>query len=86
MKYGANPKIVRNCDPIDRALSPRELEVLDLYAKGMDSKEIGGELGISHRTVEIHIGRAKAILGARSITHAVAIGFAMGIIKLPDLG
>jgi two-component system NarL family response regulator len=36
-------------------LTPREREVLQLIAAGRANKEIGGELGISERTVKTHI-------------------------------
>ncbi len=34
--------------------SPRERQVLELLKKGMTASQIGQELGISRRTVEIH--------------------------------
>jgi PAS domain S-box-containing protein len=40
--------------PVSSPLSPREREVAALLCKGMTAKSIGKELGISHRTVEIH--------------------------------
>ncbi|MBL8020090.1 MAG: HD domain-containing protein [Leptospirales bacterium] len=36
-------------------LSPREMEVLNLLARGHSNKEIGAELDISHRTVQHHV-------------------------------
>lgn len=42
--------------PVSSPLSPREREVAALLCKGMTAKSIGKELGISHRTVEIHRG------------------------------
>jgi two-component system response regulator FixJ len=38
-------------------LTPRELEVMILIAKGFSSKEIGKQLNISNRTIDVH--RAK---------------------------
>ena len=35
-------------------LTPRELQIAELCATGMLNKEIAIELGISHRTVEVH--------------------------------
>ncbi|MFI7587154.1 response regulator [Spongisporangium articulatum] len=47
--------------PADRpdpaaGFSPRELEVLRLVAKGLANKQIGRTLGISERTVKVHLG------------------------------
>lgn len=36
-------------------LTPRELEVLRLVAKGLSAKQIGRRLDVSHRTVENHV-------------------------------
>lgn len=37
------------------SLTPRELEVLRLVAKGLSAKQIGRRLDVSHRTVENHV-------------------------------
>jgi DNA-binding NarL/FixJ family response regulator len=47
---------------IDR-LTAREREVATGLARGLTNKQIGRELGISHRTVEIHRARLKRKLG-----------------------
>ncbi|AOH83158.1 hypothetical protein AWL63_03380 [Sphingomonas panacis] len=39
------------------SLSRRERDVLDGVVRGLTNKQIGIELGISHRTVENHRGR-----------------------------
>lgn len=38
-------------------LTEREREVVGGLVRGLTNKQIGHELGISHRTVEIHRGR-----------------------------
>lgn len=45
------------------ALTPREIEVCDLIAKGLSNKQIADELGGSHRTIEDHRARAMQKLG-----------------------
>jgi FixJ family two-component response regulator len=50
-------------------LSPREREVVGLMAAARTNKEIGRELGISPRTVEIHRTNALAKLG---VGHSIA--------------
>ena len=37
------------------ALTPREVEVLTLVAKGLANKEIAGKLGTADGTVKIHV-------------------------------
>ena len=48
------------------SLTPREREVLAAALHGDSNKEVGRKLGISHRTVEIHRGRALAKLRVAS--------------------
>ncbi len=54
-------------------LSPREREILTLVGAGQSYKEIARQLGISPRTVETHVTRAIATLGARNRTDAVRL-------------
>ena len=54
-------------------LTPREREVLDLALKGHSSKVIASELGISHRTVEIHRSNLLEKLGVASITELLRL-------------
>jgi len=48
--------------PVER-LSPRELEILTLAARGLDNDAIAAELVLSVRTVERHLQNAYAKLG-----------------------
>ena len=58
-----------------RALSPRERDVVDRMAEGLTNKDIGRELCISPRTVEIHRSNAMGKLGVH--TSAAAIRLAL---------
>lgn len=53
-------------------LSPREREVLELLAKGYQSKEIATQLGIAYWTVESHVAHIYQKLHVRSRAEAVA--------------
>ena len=53
------------------ALTQREREVLSRVLEGEANKVIGRNLGISHRTVEIHRSRAMSKLGAASVTDLI---------------
>ena len=52
-------------------LTERELEVLQLMAKGWSNKRIAKELGIGERTVAFHVENLLAKLGADNRTEAV---------------
>jgi len=62
-------------------LSPRELEVLRLVARGMTNKDIADELGIAEGTVKIHVTRLLGKLGVDDRTAAVMIALQRGIIR-----
>ena len=53
-------------------LSPREMEILALVAKGRANKEIGSELNISSGTVRIHLSHIYEKLHVRCRTEAAA--------------
>ena len=56
------------------SLSPREHEVLRYLIRGLHAKEIGEQLGISHRTVEVHKAHIMEKLGVRSVIDIVRMG------------
>jgi len=62
-------------------VTSRELEVLELVAKGYTNKAIGVQLGISDRTVQGHIAHIFAKLHAASRTEAVMRAVSMGWIS-----
>ena len=68
-----------------KCLSPREQEVLALIVQGGSSKSIGEELGISHRTVEIHRANLMSKLKAQSAADAVRIAFYAGLDEAASL-
>ena len=63
-------------------LTARELEALDLLAKGMTNKEIAAELVITVRTVKFHVSSILRKLEAGNRTEAVRIAAERGIIDL----
>lgn len=64
------------------ALTPREVEVLSLVARGMANKEIAHKLGTASGTVKMHVQNILAKLGASDRTHAVTIALERGILHL----
>lgn len=69
------------------ALTPREVEVLALVARGLGNREVGDLLGTAAGTVKAHVQSILSKLGAKDRTHAVTLGLRRGIIHLhsPDL-
>ena len=61
-------------------LSPREKQVLVRIAEGLGSKEIGVELGVSHRTVETHRTNLMRKIGVRKASELVRIAIREGLI------
>ena len=49
--------------PLPGGLSEREFEVVALVAKGKRNREIAEQLGISHRTVGVHLNNVHRKLG-----------------------
>jgi DNA-binding NarL/FixJ family response regulator len=66
-------------------LSQREKEVLVMTAQGMSGREISGELGISERTVEAHLGAVYNKFGAKNKTEAILMALKSGILLLDEL-
>lgn len=63
-------------------LTEREVEVLNLIAKGSANKEIATSLNISNSTVKTHIASIFQKLGANDRTEAVTQAIRRGIIRL----
>jgi DNA-binding NarL/FixJ family response regulator len=72
----------RQPDPLIDALTPRELEVINLIAEGLPNKNIAAKLGISEHTVKFHVNAILTKLGAQSRTEAVVRATRMGLIAL----
>ena len=64
-----------------KALTPRELEVLQLMAQGLRNKEIAAKLTISQRTVKFHTSSIMGKLGASNRTEAVKVAAQQGLVK-----
>ena len=62
-------------------LSPREREVLQLMARGLQNKEIAAELVISERTVKFHVSSILGKLGAGNRTEAVTMALHQRLIE-----
>ena len=64
------------------ALTPREVEVLGLVARGMANKEIALQLGTASGTIKMHVQNILEKLKAQDRTHAVTMAIERGILQL----
>lgn len=58
--------------PTFAELTPRETQILEMVARGMQNKLIAAEFGLSEHTVKIHLHHIISKLGARNRTEAAA--------------
>jgi two-component system, NarL family, response regulator DegU len=68
--------------PAASVLSQREVEVLQMFADGCSTVEVGQRLYISAKTVKNHLASIYEKLDARDRTQAVLTAVRMGIIRL----
>jgi len=64
-----------------RALTGREVTVLQIAADGLSNAEIAAQLGLSAGTVKSHMARISHKLGTGSRTHMVALAMRAGAIR-----
>jgi DNA-binding NarL/FixJ family response regulator len=65
-------------------LTPRELQVLQLVAKGLTNKDIGRVFGISDKTARNHVNSIIEKLDVSDRTEAATIGMRQGLVSMVD--
>lgn len=77
------PEIARrHSSRVASQLSPREMDVLTLIAKGQSNKEIAATLNLVEGTVKIHVTNVLSKLGVADRTQAVLAAMRRGILQL----
>ncbi|MDM0116574.1 alpha/beta fold hydrolase [Variovorax sp. J22R133] len=69
--------------PVDRStprMTPRQIEVLCLVGQGQTDKQMARTLGLSHRTVEMHVRRILEALSCRTRAEAIRIATERGLL------
>jgi DNA-binding NarL/FixJ family response regulator len=64
------------------ALTPREITVLELVAKGLSNREIGAAISTSPGTVKTHLERIYAKLGVGDRTAAALMAIERGLVSI----
>jgi two-component system, NarL family, response regulator LiaR len=71
----------RNEEKLEQlGITRRELEILELIAAGLSTREIAEKIFVSENTVKTHSSRLLGKLGARRRTQAVQLGKDFGLI------
>lgn len=72
-------------DDLPDPLTPRELEILQLIARGLSNQEIADELFISLPTVKTHVGRVLSKTDSRDRVQAVLFAYRSGVVDTGEL-
>ncbi|MEU8512478.1 response regulator transcription factor [Kitasatospora sp. NPDC048722] len=64
------------------ALTPRELQVMTLLARGLSNAELAAQFGLSEATVKTHVARILGKLGLRDRAQVVVAAYETGLVSV----
>jgi DNA-binding NarL/FixJ family response regulator len=80
-RFAHGPVPGRQSEKLLEELTPRELEVLRLLARGMSNAEIAQQLIVGEATVKTHVAHVLAKLNLRDRIHAVVFAYESGLVQ-----
>lgn len=72
-------------DTEEPRFTQRQLEILEMVAKGVTYKDAGTALGLTERTVKYHMGKIIELLHLENRSQVIAYAVKMGIVQEPHI-
>ena len=79
-EFSRGAVVEQSAPPELEELTPRELEVFKLIARGLSNAEIAAELIVSETTVKTHVARVLMKLGVRDRVQLVVLAYESGVV------